>query len=110
LLTLVVLWVLFRASSLDGAGIVLQAMLGLGGAETPVAIELGLFDWTVIALAALSTVPVWPSFSRWLVTVDALTTSTIILLSASFVYLWRSLVRGVRFVTGRSRLPQELEK
>ncbi len=110
LLTLVGLWVLFRASSLDGAGIVFQAMLGLGVAGTPMPLELGWFQWTVIALAALSTVPVWPSFSRWLVTVDALTTSTIILLSASFLYLWRSLVRAARFVTGRSGVPQLPEK
>jgi len=110
LLTLVVLWVLFRAPSLDGAGIVLRAMLGLGAAGGPIAFELGLFEWVAIALAALSTVPVWPSFSRWLVAVDALTTSTIILLSASFLYLWRSLVRGVWFVTGRSERHKEPEK
>ena len=45
-----------------------------------------------------------------LVAVDALTTSTIILLSASFLYLWRSLVRGVWFVTGRSERHNEPEK
>jgi len=101
LLALVLLWVPFRAGSLDAAGIVLRAMAGVGRATSPVGLEIGVLDWTVIAVAGVSSMPIWSSFGRWLVTVDALTTSTIILVSTSFVYLWRSIVRGVRLLTPR---------
>lgn len=102
LLTLTALWVLFRAPTIDSAGIVLRAMTGIGGAAAPVPLEMGWFALAVIVVAAMSTLPLWSSFGRWLVTIDALTTSTIILVSTSFVYMWRSLVRTARFLTGRT--------
>ena len=101
LLVVLCLWVVFRADSFDAALVVLQAMTGLSGAAEPTALMLTPWHWTALVTACLSVVPLRPGFSRWLVTVDALTTSTIILISTSFVFVWRRLVRSVRFLTGR---------
>ena len=101
LLVVLCLWVVFRADSLSAAGVMLQAMTGLGGAAEPSSLVLTPLDWTALATAALAVAPVWPGFSRWVVTIDALTTSALILVSTSCLYVWRRLARAVLFVIGR---------
>jgi alginate O-acetyltransferase complex protein AlgI len=95
------LWVVFRAESLAGASVVLGAMTGVTGATQASSLMLTPIHWTVLALAGLSVAPVWPSFGRWLVTVDALTTSVLILVSTTFIFIWRQLVNTARFLTSR---------
>lgn len=95
------LWVVFRAESLAGAAVVLGAMTGVTGVTQTSLLMLTPIHWTALALACLSVTPVWPSFGRWLVTVDALTTSALILVSTSFIFVWRQLVNTTRFLTGR---------
>ena len=101
LLVVLCLWVVFRADSLSAAGVMLQAMTGLGGAAEPSSLVLTPLHWTALATAALAVAPVWPGFSRWVVTIDALTTSALILVSTSCLYVWRRLARAVLFVVGR---------
>ena len=50
--------------------------------------------WTALAVGALGSAPLLPSLSRWTVTVDAVTTSALMLVSAAIVFTWRS-VTGV---------------
>jgi len=97
----VCLWVVFRADTLSDAGVMLRAMFGFGGARDVAAIELSGFEWGAVILGVVSVAPIWSGFSRWLVTVDALTTSILFLVSTSFVFIWRSLVNTLRFVTRR---------
>jgi len=103
LLVVLLLWVVFRAESFPGASVVLVAMAGLGGAANgadAVALTLTPWFWTMLTLGVLSISPLWQGGGRWLVTVDALTTSVLILISTSFVYLWRRFVDAARFLIG----------
>ena len=101
LLVVLCLWVVFRAESLGGASVVLQAMAGLGARGQVVPLTLTPWFWTMLFAAVLSAFPLWPGFSRWLVTVDALTTSILILVSTSFVYIWRRCADMARLLSGR---------
>jgi len=104
LLVVLLLWVVFRAESLPAASVVLVAMSGLGNAvdiADAVPIALTPWFWSMLGFGVLSISPLWQSGGRWLVTVDALTTALLILISTSFVYTWRRLVNTARFLTGR---------
>ena len=103
LLTVLCLWVVFRADTLADAGLVLGAMFGLGAAADPAPLAVSGIEWTAFALGGLSAVPLWPGFGRWLVTVDALTTSILFLVSTSVLFVWRRLANAVLFVAGRRR-------
>ncbi|MDA1091974.1 MAG: MBOAT family protein [Acidobacteria bacterium] len=106
LLVVVLSWVVFRADSMAGAAVVLVAMSGLGSPVEVLGvapIALTPWFWTMLSMGVLSISPLWQGGGRWLVTVDALTTSVLILISTSFVYLWRRLVNTARFLTGRQR-------
>ena len=56
-----------------------------------------------LVIGGLSVVPLWSGFGRWLVTVDALTTSILFLVSTSVLFVWRCLASTVLFVVGRRR-------
>ena len=103
LLVVLCLWVVFRAETLPDAGVMFAAMFGLGAAADPAPIVLTWVEWAALVLGALSAAPLWPGFGRWLVTVDALTTSILFLVSTSVLFIWRRLVNTVRFVAGRRR-------
>ena len=101
LLVVLCLWVVFRAGSLAGAAVVLLAMTGLGPGTGAVPLATDPWFWTMLFVALVSASPQWTGFGRWLVTVDALTTSALILVSTSVVYSWWRCVNTLRFLTGR---------
>ena len=103
LLTVLCLWVVFRADTLSDAGVMFAAMFGLSAAADPAPLALTRVEWTAFALGGVSAVPLWSGFGRWLVTVDALTTSILFLVSTSVLFVWRRLVSAVLFVVGRRR-------
>lgn len=103
LLTVLCLWVVFRAPTLADAGVVLGAMFALNAAAEPAPLAVSGLEWTAFALGALAAVPLRPGFGRWLVTVDALTTSILFLVSTSALFVWRRLVNAVLFAAGRRR-------
>ena len=103
LLTVLCLWVVFRADTLADAGVVFGAMFGLSAAADPAPLAVTGIEWTAFVIGGLSVVPLWSGFSRWLVTVDALTTSILFLVSTSFLFVWRCLVNAVLFVAARRR-------
>ena len=103
LLAVLCLWVVFRADTLVDAGVVLGAMFGLNAVADPAPLAMTGIEWTAFVIGGLSVVPLWSGFSRWLVTVDALTTSILFLVSTSVLFVWRCLVNTVLFVAGRRR-------
>lgn len=105
LLTVLCLWVVFRADTPADAGVMLAAMLGLNAAADPAPLALTRVEWAAFAIGGLSVVPLWSGLSRWLVTVDALVTSILFLVSTSVLFVRRCLVSAVLFVV-RSRRHQ----
>ena len=103
LLTVLCLWVVFRADTLPDAGVMFAAMFGLDAAADPAPLALAPVEWAALVIGGLSVAPLWSGFSRWLVTVDALTTSILFLASTSVLFVWRRLVSAVLFVVGRRR-------
>ena len=103
LLTVLCLWVVFRAETLPDAGVMFAAMFGLSAAAEAAPMALTRVEWAAFVIGGLSVVPLWSGFSRWLVTVDALTTSILFLASTSVLFVWRRLVNAVLFVAGRRR-------
>ena len=101
LLVVLCLWVVFRAESPAGAVVMLRAMAGFTVATQPSSLVLTPLQWTALMTAALGVVPLWPGFSRWIVTVDALTTSALILVSTSCIFVWRRVANAALFLTGR---------
>ena len=83
-------WMLLRAESAAGALAYLAAMAGLGSAPG-FALEPHLTPmvWTALALAFLGAGPLVPAISRWRVSVDAATTSLLMMLAATGLFIWR---------------------
>ncbi len=100
-LAVLCLWVIFRAASPAAAGVMLGAMFGLAGAAEPLPLVLTSTHWVSLATASVMALPMWPGFGRWLVTIDALTTSTLFLVSTSAVFVWRRAVGAALFLAGR---------
>lgn len=103
LLVVLCTWVVFRAESPAVAVVMLRAMAGFTVSAQPSPLVLTPLQWTALVTAALAVVPLWPRFGRWIVTIDALTTSTLILVSTSSVYVWRRFIYAGRFLIGRRR-------
>ncbi len=103
LLAVLCLWVVFRAETLTDAGVMFAAMFGLSTAADVAPMALTRVEWAAFVIGGLTVVPLWSGFSRWLVTVDALTTSILFLVSTSVLFVWRCLARVVLFVVGRRR-------
>ena len=97
------LWVLFRAESVDGAVVVWRAMFFLANPVEPTSLLMTPIEWAALVIGSVAAVPFWPGSGRWLVTVDALTTSILILTSTSIIFVWRQFANTLLFLTGRRR-------
>jgi alginate O-acetyltransferase complex protein AlgI len=83
-------WMLLRAESAAGALAYLAVMAGMGGAPG-FAVETYLTPmvWTALALAFVGAGPLVPAISRWRVSVDAGTTSLLMMLAATGLFICR---------------------
>jgi alginate O-acetyltransferase complex protein AlgI len=91
LAVVVVGWVFFRAETLSGGVQFVRALAGLQGGATQLALlPLTSFQWAALVAGAVGAVPLLPWLSRWVVTVDALATSALMLASATVVFTWRT--------------------
>lgn len=91
-------WVIFRTETMTSGIQFVGALVGLNAGVNHLAFQgFSFVEWAALALGALAAVPLLPWLSRWVVTVDAMTTSLLMLLSTVGVFLWRigSSVRGV---------------
>jgi alginate O-acetyltransferase complex protein AlgI len=83
-------WMLLRAETPAAALAFLSAMLGLSGAAgSAIEPHLTPLVWLAVTLAFVGAGPLVPAISRWRVSVDAGTTSLLMMLAATGVFLWR---------------------
>jgi alginate O-acetyltransferase complex protein AlgI len=103
LLVMVVGWVILRAPDLATAGQFLSAMVGMN--EAP-AIAVARFTspalWSALAVGIYAAGPPVPSISRWRVSIDAATTSLLMMIAATGVFLWRGPSLAIRSIWPKS--------
>jgi alginate O-acetyltransferase complex protein AlgI len=103
LLAVTIGWVILRAGTAGGALSFLTAMAGLGDAAGPAtARDLTLPLWIALGVAAVGAGPLVPWISRWRVSVDAATTSLLMMMAATSVFIWRPVA-----IVTRSLWPDE---
>jgi alginate O-acetyltransferase complex protein AlgI len=103
LTALLVGWVFFRSDTVAGALLFLKAMLGLNrtASQVPPAISPEL--WLLLAGGVIGSAPLVPSIRRWSVAIDALTTSVLMMLFATAVFVWQGGSAFFAFVAGGGR-------
>ena len=90
-------WILFRADSLTGAAVFLQALAGLGAAPSlnnPLPLTGGV--QLALAVGAVAAAPLLPAVSRWSVTVDAIATALQMIVTAAAMFVWTRVLRRGR--------------
>ena len=93
LLAVMIGWVILRAGTLPAALNVLTAMAGFGDAAGRSAARYFTPAlWLALGLAAIGAGPLVPWISRWRVSVDAATTSLLMMLAATSVFIWRPVI------------------
>lgn len=91
LIALVVVgWVFFRTESTWGGVQFVGALAGLSDSAQQLALPpLTSTQWAALVFGVTGAVPLLPWFSRWVVTVDAMATSAMMLVSTPVVFTWR---------------------
>jgi hypothetical protein len=83
-------WMILRADTPAAALAFLSAMIGLTAAMGPtIEPHLTPLVWLALALAFIGAGPLVPAISRWRVSIDAGTTSLLMMLAATGVFIWR---------------------
>jgi alginate O-acetyltransferase complex protein AlgI len=83
-------WMLLRADSPAAALSYAGVMVGASGAAGPtIGVFLTPMMWLALTLAFIGAGPLVPSISRWRVSVDAGTTSLLMMLAATGLFVWR---------------------
>jgi len=103
LLVIVIGWVILRAPDLATAGQFLAAMAGMNHAPVVrVARFASLALWSALAVGLFAAGPLVPSISRWRVSIDAATTSLLMMVAATGVFLWRGPSLALRSIWPKS--------
>ena len=90
LVVVVVGWVFFRTDTMAGGVQFLRALAGLHPGVAQLALpSLTSLQWLALVAGAMGAVPLVPWFSRWVVTVDAMATSALMLASTTVVFTRR---------------------
>ncbi|MQA29596.1 MAG: hypothetical protein GEU82_07135 [Luteitalea sp.] len=93
-------WVILRAPSLVHAAAFFKSMIGLNPRPGLAATAfLTTAVWVALAVGAFAAGPLVPSISRWRVSVDAATTSVLMMCAATGLFLWRGpsmVLRSIR--------------
>jgi len=112
LLVITLGWTFFRTDTLASAILFIQALSGLHGpiSESPM-LPFTPAVWFALAAGVFASVNPSPKIGRWRVTVDAMTTSVLMLMSTIGFFVWRrgsnvvsALVRRGRRGNGQSGL------
>ncbi len=102
LLVVVVGWVFFRTDTMSGGIEYLRALAGLHSGVAQLALpSLTSLQWVAVVAGAMGAMPLIPWLSRWVVTVDAMATSVLMLMSTTLVFTWRT---GARVLGALARL------
>lgn len=103
LLVVVVGWVILRAPDLATAGQFLSAMAGMNSEPAIVVARFtSLAVWSALAVGVFAAGPLVPSISRWRVSIDAATTSLLMMIAATGVFLWRGPSLALRSIWPKS--------
>lgn len=95
-------WVLLRAPDLAHAAAFLKSMAGLNARPVLAASAwLTTSVWLSLVVGAFAAGPMVPSISRWRVSVDAATTSLLMMLAATGLFLWRGPALVLRSIWPR---------
>jgi alginate O-acetyltransferase complex protein AlgI len=106
LMVVVVGWVILRSPDLATARQFLAAMAGLNHAPAMTAARFGSIAlWCALAVGLFAAGPLVPSISRWRVSVDAATTSLLMMIAATGVFLWRGPSMALRSIWPKSLNP-----
>ena len=92
LLVMIVGWVILRSDTAAHALLMVQTMIGMKGTWTLTAwryLSPGL--WFVLISAILGAGPLISWISRWRVSLDATTAAILMMIAATFVFLWRGV-------------------
>ena len=93
-------WVILRSPTLLHAGAFMKSMIGLSAQPVLAASTfLGTSVWVALAVGLFAAGPLVPSISRWRVSVDAATTSLLMMGAATGLFLWRGpllVLRSIR--------------
>ena len=80
----------------------LRALAGLHSGVAQLALpSLTSLQWVAVVAGAMGAMPLIPWLSRWVVTVDAMATSVLMLMSTTLVFTWRT---GARVLGALARL------
>ncbi len=105
LLVMIVGWVILRSGTSAHALLMVQTMIGMKGAWTLSAwryLSPGL--WFVLISAILGAGPLISWISRWRVSLDAATAAFLMMIAATFVFLWRGVTLVFSAVAWRRRV------
>jgi len=89
LLVVVIGWVWLRAESVSDGLLILRAMAGQNMSARHVLLPLSPALWAALVAGAVGSAPLAPSLRRWSVAIDAATTSLLMMLFATAVFIWR---------------------
>jgi len=84
-------WVLLRAGSPSNDWLYLKAMAGFATPEHIHPLPLSFQLWAAIAAGALGSAPLARSLRRWSVAIDGATTSLVMMLFATGVFVWKNV-------------------
>jgi hypothetical protein len=94
-------WVVLRAPHAADAGRLLIAMAGLNPSPAlRVARYTDEWFWVALAVGVFAAGPLVASISRWRVSIDAATTSLLMMIAATGVFLWRGPAQVILIVRG----------
>jgi alginate O-acetyltransferase complex protein AlgI len=110
LTALLVGWVFFRSDTVPGALLFLKAMFGLNRSASHVPPAISPELWLLVAGGVIGSAPLVPTIRRWSVAIDALTTSVLMMLFATAVFVWQGGSALVAFVAGGGRRRFEVKR
>ena len=93
LLAVMVGWVIFRTNSMSSTLTFFASLLGLVPAADATFVPLTPLLGAAFLFAVVASVPLMQSGSRWMVTLDAMATSLLMLVGTAAVFAWRSVMR-----------------
>jgi alginate O-acetyltransferase complex protein AlgI len=103
LLVISIGWVILRSPDLPTAAQFLLAMAGMNPAPVVAAARFASAAlWGALVVGVFAAGPLVPSISRWRVSIDAATTSLLMMIAATGVFLWRGPFLAIRSIWPKS--------